>query len=155
MGCAHGLLERATFAASDPAAQWLKAGYFPSAAEAAFTSRGKITGLAAILRWRFGPSLRSGAGPSRMPPFVAMKAAMGAADPTKEAAMTTDPTDGKYEPLHTSSQTDHVLAELQLYGYRPFQDDPDPRPLPEAQTIVSAVAAIFDALAGALNDTRL
>jgi hypothetical protein len=57
--------------------------------------------------------------------------------------------------LHTSSQTDHVLAELQLYGYRPFQDEPDPRPLPEAQAIVSAVAAIFDALAGALNETRL
>jgi hypothetical protein len=131
------------------------AGYFPSAAWAAFTSRGKITGLVSILRWRFGPPLRSGAGSSRMPPFVAMKAAMGAADPTKEAAMTTDLGRDEYEPLHTSSQTDHVLAELQLYGYRPFQDDPDPRPLPEAQAIVSAVAAIFDALAGALNETRL
>ena len=72
-----------------------------------------------------------------------MKAAMGAADPTKEAAMTTDLSRSEYEPLHTSSQTDHVLAELQLYGYRPFQDDPDPRPLPEAEAIVSAVATIF------------
>ena len=26
----------------------------------------------------------------------------------------------------------HLLEELQLYGYRPFQDEPDPRPLPEA-----------------------
>jgi hypothetical protein len=30
------------------------------------------------------------------------------------------------EPHHTSSPTDHVLHELQLYGYRPFQDKPDP-----------------------------
>jgi hypothetical protein len=84
-----------------------------------------------------------------------MKAAMGAADPTKETAMTIDLADGEYEPPHTSSQTDHVLAELQLYGYRPFQDDPDPRPLPEAQAITTAVTAMFDALASVLNETRL
>ena len=47
--------------------------------------------------------------------------------------MTTEHDDTGYEPPHTSSPTDHVLAELQLYGYRPFQDEPDPRPLPEAQ----------------------
>src|SRR5271155_2288990 len=97
----------------------------------------------------------SSAGPAPPPPFVAMKAAMGAVDPTKGSTMTTEHDDTGYEPLHTSSQTDHVLAELQLYGYRPFQDDPDPRLLPEAQAIVSAVAAIFDALAGALNEPRL
>ena len=33
---------------------------------------------------------------------------------------------------HTSSPTAHVLDELALYGYRPCQDEPDPRPLPEA-----------------------
>ena len=26
------------------------------------------------------------------------------------------------EPVHTSSQTDHALVELQLYVWRPFQD---------------------------------
>jgi YspA, cpYpsA-related SLOG family len=80
---------------------------------------------------------------------------MGAADPTRETPMTTDPDDTGFEPPHTSSSTDHVLAELQLYGYRPFQDEPDPRPLPEAQALAGAVADIFDALVAALSDTRL
>jgi hypothetical protein len=69
--------------------------------------------------------------------------------------MTTDHDDAGYEPPHASSPTDHVLAELQLYGYRPFQDEPDPRPLPEAQTVAGAVADIFDALVASLGDTRL
>ena len=69
--------------------------------------------------------------------------------------MTTEYDDTSFEPPHTSSPTDHVLAELQLYGYRPFQDEPDPRPMPDAQTVAGAVADIFDALAVALGDTRL
>lgn len=69
--------------------------------------------------------------------------------------MTTDHDDTGYEPPHTSSPTDHVLSELQLYGYRPFQDEPDPRPLPEAQTVAGAVSDIFDALVVTLTDTRL
>jgi hypothetical protein len=56
---------------------------------------------------------------------------------------------------HASSPTAHVLAELQLYGWRPFQDEPDPRPLPEAPAIGGAVADIFDALIATLQDTRL
>src|SRR5258708_17892884 len=39
---------------------------------------------------------------------------------------------------HASSPTAHVLTELQLYGWRPFQDEPDPRPLPEAPAIGGA-----------------
>ena len=69
--------------------------------------------------------------------------------------MTTERDDTSFEPPHSSSPTDHVLAELQLYGYRPFQDEPDPRPLPEARTIAGAVADIFDALVATLGDTRL
>jgi len=69
--------------------------------------------------------------------------------------MTTDHDDAGYEPPHASSPTDHVLAELQLYGYRPFQDEPDPRPLPEAHAVAIAVADIFDALVASLGDTRL
>src|SRR5258708_32409361 len=42
---------------------------------------------------------------------------------------------------HASSPTAHVLTELQLYGWRPFQDEPDPRPLPEAPAIGGAIAA--------------
>ncbi len=69
--------------------------------------------------------------------------------------MTTEHDDMGLEPPHTSSPTDHVLAELQLYGYRPFQDEPDLRPLPEAKAVTGAVADIFDALVVTLGDTRL
>ena len=79
---------------------------------------------------------------------------MGAADPTKDIIMATND-DPEFEPVHASSPTDHVLTELQLYGHRPFQDDPDPRPLPEAQTITGAVVDIFDAFVSTLTDTRL
>jgi hypothetical protein len=69
--------------------------------------------------------------------------------------MTTDRDEAGYEPPHASSPTDHRLAELQLYGYRPFQDEPDPRPLPEARIIAGAAADIFEALVVALAHTRL
>lgn len=35
--------------------------------------------------------------------------------------------DDEFEPVHSSSPTDHVLTELQLYGYRPSHDEPDTR----------------------------
>ena len=54
-----------------------------------------------------------------------------------------------------SSATDHAITELQLHGYRPFQDEPDPRPLPEGRLIGGAIADIFDALIVVLRDTRL
>src|SRR6478672_12438192 len=59
------------------------------------------------------------------------------------------------EPPHASSATDLVLNELQLFGFRPFDDQPDPRPLPAGKMIAGAVADIFDALVATLNDTRL
>ncbi|OYU64028.1 MAG: hypothetical protein CFE30_03000 [Bradyrhizobium sp. PARBB1] len=68
--------------------------------------------------------------------------------------MTTDH-DDQFEPHHSSSPTDQVLHELQLYGYRPFHDEPDPRPLPEAQILAGSISDIFDALVVALADTRL
>lgn len=69
--------------------------------------------------------------------------------------MTNELDDAGFEPLHTSSPTDHVLHELQLYGWRQFQDEPDPRPLPEGNMVAAAVADIFDALIATLGDTRL
>ena len=33
-----------------------------------------------------------------------------------------------FEPPHAASPTDHVLSELELFGHRPFDDEPDPRP---------------------------
>ncbi len=80
---------------------------------------------------------------------------MGAAQPTRDITMATDRDDLDFEPPHASSPTEHVLAELQLYGHRPFQDELDPRPLPEADTVAGAVADIFDALVATLSDTRL
>ncbi|RWF86797.1 MAG: DUF2493 domain-containing protein, partial [Mesorhizobium sp.] len=59
------------------------------------------------------------------------------------------------EPQHASSPTDHVLTELQLYGWRPYNDEPDPRPLPDGDHVAGAVADIFDALIATLADTRL
>jgi hypothetical protein len=78
----HGLLQRAIGAANGPGRQWLQADYFPSAASRLYIAR-QNSRPSAILH--FVPALRcaSGASPVRPPPFVAMKAAMGAVDPTK------------------------------------------------------------------------
>ena len=48
--------------------------------------------------------------------------------------------DIEFEPQHASSPTDQVLTELQLYGYRPFGDEPDPRPLPDDRAVTGAAA---------------
>ena len=69
--------------------------------------------------------------------------------------MTFQARDDAYEPAHTASQTAHALEELQLYGYRPFEDEPDPRPMPDADRLRGAVADIFDALVASLTDTRM
>src|SRR4030088_3588173 len=69
--------------------------------------------------------------------------------------MTIEHTETDHQLPHASSPTDHVLTELQLHGYRPFQDEPDPRPLPEARIVAAAVADIFDALIASLSETRL
>ncbi len=53
------------------------------------------------------------------------------------------------------STTAQVLEELQLYGYRPGADEPDPRPLPEAGPLQGAVVDMFDALVVTLTDTRM
>lgn len=55
----------------------------------------------------------------------------------------------------TESPTAAILHELQLYGYRPFQDEHDPRPLPEDLQVTGALADIFDALLFMVQDTRL
>jgi hypothetical protein len=55
----------------------------------------------------------------------------------------------------TQSPSSHLLDELQLHGYRPFEDEPDPRPLLSAEAAEGAVDAVFEALAGLLAETRL
>ena len=63
--------------------------------------------------------------------------------------------DPEHEPHRATSPTAHILGELALYGHRPFDDEPDPRPLPEAHAITGAIVDIFDALVVTLQDTRL
>jgi hypothetical protein len=60
-----------------------------------------------------------------------------------------------FESVHASSATDRVIHELQIYGHRPHQDEPDPRPLPDEAKVRGALADIFDALVVTLSDTRL
>src|SRR6266853_1160495 len=69
--------------------------------------------------------------------------------------MTIERNETDYEQPHATSPPDHVLTELQLHGYRPFQNEPDARPLPEARIVAAAVADIFDALIASLRETRL
>lgn len=57
--------------------------------------------------------------------------------------------------LTESAPSAHLLEELQLYGYRPFQDEPDPRPLPEADQARAEIGACLETLAGLLTGTRL
>ncbi len=54
-----------------------------------------------------------------------------------------------------TSPTAHLLDELALYAHRPFDDEADPRPLPEPAQVQGALADIFDALVATLSDTRL
>lgn len=59
------------------------------------------------------------------------------------------------EPRHAESPTASLITELQLYGHRPFQDEPDARPLPDERTVGTALADIFDALVSTVTDTRM
>jgi hypothetical protein len=86
---------------------------------------------------------------------LAVKAAMGAVNLNRNTLMANDQNETEFEPTHTESATAHLLDELQLYGHRAFEDEPDPRPLPEAGPLQGALADIFDALVATLSDTRL
>ena len=55
------------------------------------------------------------------------------------------PFDDAYEPYHASSPTDRVILELQMYGHRPHQDEPDPRPLPDDEAVTVAGLLIHEA----------
>jgi hypothetical protein len=70
----------------------------------------------------------------------------------------TEPTRPQHEPNTepaATSATAHLLDELALFGHRPGQDDPDPRPLPEADRVAGELDAMIDSLAAMLADTRL
>ncbi len=54
-----------------------------------------------------------------------------------------------------ASPTAHLLDELALYGYRPGQDEPDPRPLPEPDAVQAQLDNAVEALSAMLTGTRL
>ena len=63
--------------------------------------------------------------------------------------------DTSFELAHASSPTADAICQLQLFGYRPHQDEPDARPLPDEDKVRGALADMFDALVATLTDTRL
>ena len=56
---------------------------------------------------------------------------------------------------HGVRQGDHFLEELLTHHYRPFEQDADPRPLPEPEAVEAAVEGAMNALTDVLTDTRL
>jgi len=98
---------------------------------------------------------REDASPARPWAFDACEGRDGRGSRRRKLPMMHEDDDTGFGLVHTSSPTDHVLTELQLYGWRPFQDEADPRPLPEGNAVAGAVADIFDALIATLGDTRL
>jgi hypothetical protein len=56
---------------------------------------------------------------------------------------------------HTASPTAHLLDELALYGHRPGEGEPDPRPMPEADAVQAQLDAIVEAFSATLSGTRL
>jgi len=64
-------------------------------------------------------------------------------------------TDNEPDERHTASPTAHLLDELALYGYRPGADEPDPRPLPDADAAHGHLDTITEAFTGLLTNTRL
>jgi len=49
----------------------------------------------------------------------------------------------------------HRLEELLTHHYRPFEQEADPRPLPEPEAVEAAMLGAMNALADVLTDTRL
>jgi hypothetical protein len=71
------------------------------------------------------------------------------------SAMTTDTILDTDTEHHTASETARVCDELALYGYQPFRDEPDPRPLPDADTACLQIEAAVEAISAVFTGTRL
>ena len=53
------------------------------------------------------------------------------------------------------SPSSHLLDELALHGYRPLDDEPDPRPLPASDAASLALESVVEALSSLILHTRL
>jgi YspA, cpYpsA-related SLOG family len=60
-----------------------------------------------------------------------------------------------YEPAHHLSPTARIIEELELHGYQPSANEPDPRPLPSPDELQGATSDMFDVLTGVLSGTCL
>ena len=104
-----------------------------------------------------GPSCGVPARPA--PGFsVATKAAAVAVFPNREPTMFNEtvslPAIETNDASGASAPT-HPLDELVLYAHRPFQDDSDPRPLPDPEEADTAIFGAMNAIADLLTGTRL
>src|SRR4051794_10742387 len=95
---------------------------------------------------------------------IAVKAAMGAAEfppAERQPAMTRHdstlpfPDQDPETEHHAASPTAYLLDELALYGYRPGQDEPDPRPMPDSETVEGHLGTITESLEALFAGTRL
>lgn len=66
-----------------------------------------------------------------------------------------DPSEATHPAPAEPGSTAYLLQEMQLFGHRPYEDEPDPRPLPDARLAGRAIADMFDALAGCIAETRI
>ncbi len=57
--------------------------------------------------------------------------------------------------LTASSATHRVVEQLELYGYHPGNDEPDPRPLPDGCDLDALIGGLFASVCEPLADTRL
>lgn len=64
-------------------------------------------------------------------------------------------TDTTHDTAAEPGTTAYLLQEMQLFGHRPYEEEPDPRPLPDARLAGGAIADMFDALAGCIAETRI
>ena len=58
--------------------------------------------------------------------------------------MALDRTTDDAETTRTASPTAHLLEELALYAHRPYDDETDPRPLPEPVKLHGALTDMFE-----------
>ena len=90
----------------------------------------------------------------RVPPVARdrCQAAIGAALSERTTAMineiSTPPFDGPHSDHDERSPSPHLLDELALHGYRPFEDESDPHPLPSSDAATLALESVVEALSG-------
>jgi hypothetical protein len=65
------------------------------------------------------------------------------------------PFDTRAPDRDVQSPSPNLLDELALHGYRPLEDEPDPRPLPSSDAASLALEAAVEALSGLFLETRL